>query len=63
LWVGTTHTWEGVNFADVWHTQLAVLGWGLVVGSLLPFAKSVRSRERAYSEGGESDRRRRVAVC
>ncbi len=44
LWVGATHTWEGVNFADVWHTQLAVLGWALVAGSMLPLVKAVRSR-------------------
>jgi hypothetical protein len=31
-WAGPTHTFAGVNFADVWHTQLAVLGWGLLVG-------------------------------
>lgn len=61
LWVGTTHTWEGVNFADVWHTQLAVLGWGLVVGSLLPFIKVV-SGQIVDSEESESDRRTRVAV-
>ena len=41
-WAGPTHTWEGVNFADVWHVQLAVLGWGLVAGSLLPLRKYVR---------------------
>ncbi len=30
-WMGPTHTWGGVNYADVWHTSL------LVVGSLLVF--------------------------
>ena len=30
-WMGATHTIHGVNFADVWHTQLQLIGWGLVV--------------------------------
>jgi hypothetical protein len=44
-WAGPAHTWEGVNFADAWHTQLALLGWGLVVGSLWPLTKTLRSRQ------------------
>ncbi len=46
-WAGATHTWEGVNFADVWHWQMAVLGWGLVVGSLLPLKRFVRGSAAA----------------
>jgi len=38
-WAGPTHTWNGVNFADAWHVQLAVLGWVLVAGSMLPLVK------------------------
>lgn len=38
LWAGPTHTFGGINFADVWHTQLSLLGWGLIVASLLVFA-------------------------
>ncbi len=33
-WAGPTHTLGGVNYADVWHTQLAVIGWTLVVGGV-----------------------------
>lgn len=35
-WAGPTHTWGGVNYADVWHNAFLIAGWGLVlVGSLL----------------------------
>lgn len=27
----TTHTWNGINYADVWHTQLQIAGFGLVI--------------------------------
>ncbi len=30
-WAGPTHTINGVNYADVWHTQLAIVGWALVI--------------------------------
>ena len=33
-WAGPTHTLGGVNYADVWHTQLAVIGWTLVAGGV-----------------------------
>ncbi len=29
-WMAPTHTIAGVNFADVWHAQLQVIGWALV---------------------------------
>jgi hypothetical protein len=45
-WAGPTHTFDGVNFADAWHVQLAVLGWGLVVGSLAPLRRIIRGRDR-----------------
>ncbi len=36
LWVGPTHTMGGVNYADIWHTQLTIAGWLLIlVGSAL----------------------------
>ncbi len=31
LFAGPTHTWGGINFADVWHTELQFVGWGLVL--------------------------------
>ncbi len=30
-WAGPTHIFGGVNYADAWHNQLAVMGWGLMV--------------------------------
>ena len=33
-WAGPTHTLNGVNYADVWHTQLAIAGWALLVGGV-----------------------------
>jgi hypothetical protein len=39
LWVGPTHTMGGVNYADVWHNQLTIAGWLLIlVGSVLAVA-------------------------
>ncbi len=33
-WAGPTHTMNDVNYADVWHTQLAIIGWTLIVGGI-----------------------------
>jgi hypothetical protein len=33
LWVGPTHTMGGINYADVWHTQLTIAGWLLILVS------------------------------
>ncbi len=30
-WMGPTHTIDGVNYADVWHIQLQLVGWFLIV--------------------------------
>lgn len=37
-WAGPTHTWGGVNYADVWHSAFLVVGWGLVAGGSLLLA-------------------------
>lgn len=34
FWAGPTHTMNGVNYADIWHTQLAVIGWTLMIGGI-----------------------------
>lgn len=31
FWTGPTHIFGGVNYADAWHNQLTVIGWGLIV--------------------------------
>ncbi len=33
-WMGPTHTWGGVNYADVWHTSLLLVGSLLVLAGL-----------------------------
>jgi hypothetical protein len=36
FWAGPTHTLNGINYADVWHVQLAIAGWGaLLAGSII----------------------------
>jgi hypothetical protein len=41
IWASPTHTWDGINFADVWHTQLMVVGWTFLTLGMAYFAKSV----------------------
>jgi uncharacterized ion transporter superfamily protein YfcC len=33
-WMGPTHTIGGVNYADVWHLPLQIIGWVLVLGGM-----------------------------
>jgi hypothetical protein len=35
LFVQGTHTWNRINYADVWHTQLQMAGWGLVIAGIV----------------------------
>lgn len=51
LWAGPTHTFNGINYADVWHVQLTTVGWslillgiGLIAWYLLPTKESYNSR-------------------
>ncbi|MCP4426086.1 MAG: hypothetical protein GY803_16460 [Chloroflexi bacterium] len=30
-WAGSNHVINGINYVDVWHTQLAVIGWALTI--------------------------------
>ncbi len=46
-WAGPTHMIAGVNYADAWHTQLAVIGWGAIVLGIILFAKSVYPIQKA----------------
>lgn len=35
LWAGPTHIWgDSVNYADVWHDQLMLAGWGLALAGM-----------------------------
>jgi hypothetical protein len=38
VWMGPTHTIGGVNYADVWHLQLQLIGWLLVLTGLFVIA-------------------------
>jgi hypothetical protein len=40
-WMGPTHTIGGVNFADIWHVQLEVIGWFLVTAGVFALLWSV----------------------
>ena len=31
IWAGPTHMIDGVNYADVWHTQMAIIGGALTI--------------------------------
>lgn len=51
-WMGPTHTIGGVNYADVWHTALQLIGWILVIAGALAVLRSegVLSRQVASSK-------------
>ncbi|MCP5095410.1 MAG: hypothetical protein GY943_07655 [Chloroflexi bacterium] len=33
-WAGPTHMIDNINYADVWHSVLAIFGWGISLGGL-----------------------------
>ena len=38
-WAGANHTINGINYADVWHTQIAIFGWlAILPGAVLVVA-------------------------
>ena len=32
IWAGPTHILDGINYADVWHWPLSIVGWALALG-------------------------------
>jgi hypothetical protein len=55
FWAGPTHMFEGVNYADAWHLQLAFLGWALFLSGtlllmVLPLRRSLRARRISHKE-------------
>jgi hypothetical protein len=49
VWAGPTHMFDGVNYADAWHTQLTLLGWALgLLGMLLLFASPLKKLVRKF---------------
>lgn len=41
FWMGATHTIGGVNYADIWHAALQVIGWLLMVMGVVTLMWSV----------------------
>jgi hypothetical protein len=58
VWAGPTHMFDGINYADVWHTQLTLLGWALgLLGLLLLFASPLQKLVRKFTVSSqETDR-------
>jgi hypothetical protein len=52
FWMGPTHTIDGVNYADVWHMQLQLVGWLLIVAgvSALLWATGILSKKEMSVE-------------
>lgn len=50
-WAGPTHMFMGVNYADVWNTELAFIGWGLILlgFSLFAYQASPRSLSQLFA--------------
>ena len=47
LWAGPTHIINGINYADVWHTPLTIVGWlALLLGSVVLGGIVLRDVER-----------------
>ena len=58
LFAGPTHTWGGINYADVWHTELQFAGWGLV---LLGIGWIAASGAKARRKTGRTASRRIIS--
>ena len=46
LWAGSSHTWNGFNYANAWHTQLAVISWGLIICGALFAGRATFRRDQ-----------------
>jgi hypothetical protein len=54
LWAGNTHTWNGINYADAWHTQLSVIGWGLIISGSIFAGRAIFRRQQTSLKIHES---------
>jgi hypothetical protein len=43
FWAGAAHTSGGVNYADAWHLQIALVGWLLIAGGMLLLGRAALS--------------------
>jgi len=49
FWAGNTHTWGQFNFADVWHTELSVVGGLLILGGVGLIIRTLVIRKQAIT--------------
>jgi hypothetical protein len=54
FWAGPTHTWSGINYADVWHVQIAVIGWLLTAGGIFLLGRAALSDQDGQALQGEA---------
>ena len=40
-WAGANHTINGINYANVWHTQIAIIGWLAILPGAIFLATNV----------------------
>ena len=57
VWAGPAHMFDGINYADAWHTQLTLVGWGLALAGVglltaLPLKRFIRSQAASRQETG-----------
>jgi hypothetical protein len=45
--MASTHTWDGVNYANAFNTSMTILGWGLTLGGGLLLRVKEKARETA----------------
>lgn len=53
IWAGPTHTFDGVNYADVWHNELLAVG-GLLIFIGIPFILKAIFKEPRMELGREA---------
>ena len=49
-WAGPTHTWGGVNYADVWHDVLFGMGWLFNLSGMALILRSVFKKQPSLAE-------------
>ncbi|GJM42673.1 MAG: hypothetical protein DHS20C20_29550 [Ardenticatenaceae bacterium] len=56
LWAGPTHIINGINYADVWHIPLTIIGWlAVLLGSAVLGGFVLRNVERPLAEPVETN--------
>ena len=47
FWAGGTHTWNQFNFADVWHTELSIVGGLQILGGLAVISRTLLIKRKS----------------